>query len=122
MAEGSGLDADGESANPDRSVGNGKVEIAAMQAAFPGEITTEIEGVVAGLEADKIVFAKRRYKTLVVGQCSQNFRRRTGNVKKKANAISMPALAQRLGKGHEVVIVDQTRSSGPIVLCSSRAK
>ncbi len=59
MAEGRGLDADGERANPDCSVGDGKAEIAAVQAAFPHKVTAEIEGIVA-LEADKVVFAKRR--------------------------------------------------------------
>jgi len=38
----------------------------AVQAAFSREITAEIEGIIAGLEPDEIVFAKRWNKTLVV--------------------------------------------------------
>jgi hypothetical protein len=60
MAEGRSIDADGERANADCSVGDDEIEITAVQAAFPRKVTAEIEGVVAGLEADKVVFAKRR--------------------------------------------------------------
>ena len=38
----------------------------AVQAAFTRQITAEIEGIVAGLKADQIVFAKRWNKTLVI--------------------------------------------------------
>jgi hypothetical protein len=93
MAEGRCFDPDREGANPDCSVGDDEIEIAAVQAAFAREVTAEIEGVVTGLEANKIVFAKRWYKTLVVGQRSQNFRWRKWDVKKKAYTSPMPALA-----------------------------
>ena len=47
-------------------IGEDEIEIVAVQAAFSREITAEIEGIIAGLEPDEIVFAKRWNKTLVV--------------------------------------------------------
>ena len=76
-----------------------------MQTAFARQITAEIEGVIAGLEADEIVFAERWNETLVVGQRSQYFRRWARDVKKKADAILVPALAQRLGERHQVIVM-----------------
>jgi hypothetical protein len=70
----------------------------AVQAAFSGEITAEIEGIIPGLEADEIVFAKRWNKTLVVGQRSKYFRWWARDVKEKADAVLVPKLAQCLGE------------------------
>ena len=56
----------GEYVDPDRPIGEDEIEIVAVQAAFTRQITAEIEGIVAGLKADEIVFAKRWNKTLVV--------------------------------------------------------
>ena len=75
------------------------------RAAFAREITAEIESIIAGLKADEIVFAKRWNKALVVWQCSQYFRRREWNVKKKTDAIVVPALAQGLGERDQVIIM-----------------
>ena len=60
------FDANRECVDPNRPIGEDEIEIVAVQAAFSGEITAEIEGIIPGLEADKIVFAKRWNKTLVV--------------------------------------------------------
>ena len=46
------------------------------QAAFPREVTAEIKGVIAGLEANKIVFAKRWNKTFVVARSAVRADRR----------------------------------------------
>ena len=59
MGKGGGLDADREHVDPNRPIGDDEIEIVAVEAAFPREITAEIEGVIAGLEADEIVLAER---------------------------------------------------------------
>jgi hypothetical protein len=41
----------------------------------------------------------------VVGQCSQYFWRWAWNVKEKADAILVPALAQCLGEWHQMIIM-----------------
>src|SRR6185437_2827810 len=105
MGERRSLDTDRKYADPHRSVGDDEIEVAAVQAAFPRKITAEIEGVVAGLKADEIVFAERWNETLVIGQRREHFRRRARNVEEKADAISVPALAQRFGEGHQVIIM-----------------
>ena len=63
--EGRAFDANREHADPNRPIGDDEIEVVAVKAAFPREITAEIEGVVAGLEADKIVFAERWNETVV---------------------------------------------------------
>ena len=52
MGEGRSLDADRKHVDPDRPVGDDEIEIVAVQTAFPREITAEIEGIIASLEAD----------------------------------------------------------------------
>jgi hypothetical protein len=64
-----------------------------MQATFAREIAAEVEGVVAGLEADEVVFAERWHETLVVGQSGQHFWRRTRDVKKETDAVLVAAFA-----------------------------
>jgi hypothetical protein len=56
------FDANREYVDPNRPIGEDEIEIVAVQAAFPPEITAEIEGIIPGLEADEIVFAKRSSK------------------------------------------------------------
>src|SRR5580700_1499578 len=105
MGGGRGLDADREHVHPNRPVGDDEIEIAAVQAAFTREIAAEIESVIAGLEADEIVFAQRWNETLVVGQRSQYFGRWARDVKEKADAILVSALTQCLGERHQVIIM-----------------
>src|ERR1700693_4034816 len=100
MGEGRSLDADRKHIDPNRPVGDDEIEIVAVQTAFPREITAEIEGIIAGLEADEIVFTQRRNETFVVRQRSQYFRRWARDVKEKADAILVPTLAQRFGERH----------------------
>ncbi len=103
--------ADREGINPDRAVGHGKIEIAAVQAAFPREIAAEIKSVIAGLEANEIVVTQGWNETFVVGQRGKYFRRRRArNVKKKANAISVPTLAERLCERHQMIIMHPHQS------------
>jgi hypothetical protein len=71
FGEGCSLNADREHVDPNRSVVDDEIEIAAVQAALAREITAEIERVIACLEANKIVIAKGRNETLVVRQRSQ---------------------------------------------------
>jgi len=87
MGKGRGLDANREDVDSNRPIGDDEIELVAVEAAFPREITAEIEGIIAGLEADEVVFAERWNKTLVVGQRSQYFGRRARDVKEKADAI-----------------------------------
>src|SRR5271155_5057534 len=105
MGEGRSLDADRKHVDTNRPVGHDEIEIVAVQTAFPREITAEIEGVIAGLEADEIVFAQRWNETLVVWQRSQYFWWWAWDVKEKADAILVPTLAQRLGERHQVIIM-----------------
>jgi hypothetical protein len=88
-----------------RPIGEDEIEIVAVQAAFPREVTAEIEGIVAGLEADEIVFAKRWNETLVVRQRSKYFRRRARDVKEKADAVLVPTLAQCLSERNQVIVM-----------------
>jgi hypothetical protein len=67
VGKGCRLDADWEHVDPNSTAGNDKIEIAAVQSALTREITAEIESVIAGLEADEIIFAERWNETLVVG-------------------------------------------------------
>ena len=99
------FDADREGVNPDRAVGHDKIEITAVQAAFAREIAAEIKSVIAGLEANEIVVTQGWNETFVVGQRGKYFRRWARNVKKKANAISVPTLAERLCERHQMIIM-----------------
>ena len=105
IGKGCGLDADREHVDPNRPVGDDEIEIVAVQSTFAREVTAEIEGVIAGLEADEIVFAERWNETLVVGQRRQYFWRRARDVKEKADAVLMSALAQCLGERHQMIIM-----------------
>ena len=67
FGESRSFDADREHVDPNCPIGDDKIEIAAVQAAFARKISAEIEGVIASLEAHEIVFAKRWNETLVVG-------------------------------------------------------
>src|SRR5580693_6640954 len=105
MSESRGLDADWKHVDPYRPVGKNEIEIATVQAAFTREITAEVEGIIPGLKTNEVVFAERRNETLVVWQCSQYFWRRAWDVKEKADAILVPALAQGLGERHQMIIM-----------------
>src|SRR5262245_18625921 len=105
MGEGRGLNADREYVDPNRSVSDNEIKIAAMKTAFPGKITTEIECVISGLEAHEIVFAERWNETLVVRQRSQYLWGWARDVKEKSDAILMSSLAQSLGEWHQVIIM-----------------
>ena len=100
-----GFDADRKGTNRDRVVGYDKIEITAVQAAFSREIAAEIKSVIAGLKANEIVVTQGWNKTFVVGQRGKYFRRRAGNVKKKANAIFVPTLAECLCERHQMIIM-----------------
>jgi len=52
VGEGRSVDADRKHVDPHRPVGNDEIEIVAVQTAFPREITAEVEGIIASLEAD----------------------------------------------------------------------
>ena len=52
MGESRSLNAHRKHVDPDPPVGDGEIEIVAVQTAFPREITAEIEGIIASLEAD----------------------------------------------------------------------
>ena len=58
IGEGRSFEANREYVDPNCPIGEDEIEVVAVQAAFSREVTAEIEGVVAGLEADEIVFAK----------------------------------------------------------------
>ncbi len=61
-------------------------EVAAVQPAFAREIAGEIECIVAGLEADQIVLAKRRQQPFVIGQRGEDLRRRARDVQDSARS------------------------------------
>jgi hypothetical protein len=103
--ESHGLDADRKDADAHRPLGKGEIKIVAVQAAFAREVAAEIEGVVSGLEADKIVFAERWHEALVVRQCGQHFRRWARDVKEEADTVLVAALAERLAERHQVIIM-----------------
>ena len=57
IGEGRSFDDNREYVDPNCPIGEDEIEVVAVQAAFSREVTAEIEGIVAGLEADEIVFA-----------------------------------------------------------------
>src|SRR5689334_10935683 len=84
-----------------------------MQPAFARQIAAEIKSVVPGLESDEVVFGERRDEALVVRQRCQHFGRRTRDMKKKADAILVAALAEGLCERHQVVIMNPDDILGP---------
>ena len=108
-----GLDPDRKRIDPHFPLAHRKGEVAAVQPAFAREIAGEVEGVVAGLEADQVVFAERRDQPLVVRQRGEHLRRRTGNVQEKADAVLVPARAQRLRERDQVIVVHPDDVVGP---------
>jgi hypothetical protein len=71
----------------------------AVQTAFTREVAAEIEGVVSGLEADKVVFAERWNEALVVRQRGQHFRRWARDVKEEADTVLGPRSRSALASG-----------------------
>src|SRR6187402_3102335 len=48
---------------------------------------------------------QRRYQLVVVGQCSQDFRRRKRDMDKEADLVVAAAIAKRLGQRNQMIVV-----------------
>jgi len=75
-----------------------------------------------GLEADEIVRRECLQQDRVTRQGFDQLARREWRVEEKADAIGDTELPELGGKGNEVIIMIQIRSSGRRIGCSMRAK
>ena len=83
------------------------------QAAFIGDVAGKIRRIDFGLEADQVVVAERRDQLIMIGQGREDFRRRERNVDEETDLVVVPAIAQRLGERHEMIVVHPHDIVGP---------
>src|SRR5262245_37184198 len=83
------------------------------QAALVGDVAGKIRRIDLGLEPNEVVMAKRGDQLIVIWQRREDFRRREWNVNKKPDLVVMPAVAQRLGERHEMIVMDPDDVVGP---------
>ena len=83
------------------------------QAALVGDVAGEIRRIDFGLETDQVVMAERWDQLIVIWQRREDFWRREWNVDEEPDLVVMPAIAQRLGERHEMIVVDPDDVVGP---------